>query len=265
MRWTRFKVNIVQFFLFNFVCILDDFETFVDLLSNSTCDETHCALGIEAISWGLIICERRLSPRQDRVLLVTHLRASLAYFLILDPIIVVAFCSTVSRGWLHLLILLLFVRFIKVLKDVRFLIRLDISNVLLNFFNLANEKELVLLGQIVQVKLDFLFFRYDLLVRVWFWAGASIGSTIGWTRTLSAFKGGLIFTVAIALRVLLSMVVKADEISKVHTNVALRVLQFGLLVLLTWQVGDIRVDLGSLEHCLVEWCQEVLIRSLEFR
>ena len=61
------------------------------------------------------------------------------------------------------------------------------------------------------------------------------------------------------------MVIKADEISKVHTNVALRFLRFGLLVLLVWQVGDIRVDLGSLEHRLVEWSQEVLIWSLEFR
>ena len=143
------------------------------------------------------------------------------------------------------------------------MIRLDISNVLLNFLDLANQEELVFLGQIVQVKLDFLFLWYDLLVRVRFWAGASIARTISWACALSALDSGLIFSVAIALRVLLSMVVKADEISQVHTDVALRVLRFGLL--LAWQVCDIRVDLGSFEHCLVKWCQEVLIWSLKFR
>lgn len=111
---------------------------------------------------------------------------------------------------------------------------MDVSDVLLNFFNLANEKELVLLGQIVQVKLDLFLFFYDLLFRIRIWACASISSNIGWTWTLSAFKCGLIFTATIALRVLLTMVVKADEVSKVHTNVTLLVLGFGLLVPLAW-------------------------------
>ena len=133
------NVDVIEFFFFNFVCILDDFKTFMNLWAKCTSNKTQCSLRVYMLGWGFISS----FPFEHFHLwtCLTNLWSFVCYFLIIAS-------SIVSRC----LTVFLLVRIVlKILEDICLLVWRIISNILLDIFYLLNEIKFIFLSQLIKV------------------------------------------------------------------------------------------------------------------
>ena len=133
------NIDVIKFFFFNFVCILNDFKTFMNLRAKCTSNKIYCSLRVDVLWWRFISS----FPFEHFHLwtCLSNLWSLVCNFLIIAS-------SIVSRS---LTMLLLFRIILKILEDICLLVWRIISNVLLDIFYLLNEIKFIFLSKLFKV------------------------------------------------------------------------------------------------------------------
>ena len=133
------NIDVIKFFFFNFVCILNDFKTFMNLWAKCTSNKIYCSLRVDVLWWRFISS----FPFEHFHLwtCLSNLWSLVCNFLIIAS-------SIVSRS---LTMLLLFRIILKILEDICLLVWRIISNVLLDIFYLLNEIKFIFLSKLFKV------------------------------------------------------------------------------------------------------------------
>ena len=137
--WADSNIDVIKFFFLNFVCILNDFKTFMNLWAKCTSNKIHCSLRVDVLGWRFI--SSFTFEHFHLWTCLSNLWSFVCNFFIIAS-------SIVSRS----LTMLLLVRIVlKILEDICLLVWRIISNILLDIFYLLNEIKFIFLSQLIKV------------------------------------------------------------------------------------------------------------------